>query len=76
VSPRPFLHHEHEPSTAGAATRKLADLDEQIAKARTAKEALTHALHSPHDDITTCPRFTSTVAARLDGQALEEAHPH
>jgi DNA-binding transcriptional MerR regulator len=56
--------------------RKLADLDEQIAKARTAKESLTHALHSPHDDITTCPRFTSTVAARLDGQALEEAHPH
>jgi MerR family regulatory protein len=31
---------------------------------QTAKEALTHALHCPHDDITTCPRFTSTVAAR------------
>jgi DNA-binding transcriptional MerR regulator len=46
--------------------RKLADLDEQIAKAQTAKEALTHALHCPHDDI----------AARLAGQPLEEAHPH
>jgi DNA-binding transcriptional MerR regulator len=56
--------------------RKLADLDEQIAKAQTAKEALTHALRCPHDGITTCPRFTSTVAARLAGQPLAEAHPH
>jgi DNA-binding transcriptional MerR regulator len=55
--------------------RKLADLDEQIAKAQTAKEALTHALHCSHDDITTCPNFTNLVAARLAGQPLEEAHP-
>ncbi len=39
--------------------RKLANLDEQIAKAQTAKEAITHALHCPHDDITTCPNFTN-----------------
>jgi DNA-binding transcriptional MerR regulator len=57
--------------------RKLANLDDQIAKAQTAKEAITHALHCPHDDIiTTCPNFTSMIAARLAGQPLEEAHPH
>jgi DNA-binding transcriptional MerR regulator len=56
--------------------RQLAHLDEQIAKAETAKEAITHALHCPHDDITTCPNFINLVAARLAGQPLEEAHPH
>jgi DNA-binding transcriptional MerR regulator len=55
---------------------KLTHLDEQIAKAQTAKEALTHALHCPHDDITTCPTFTNAIAARLAGRPLEEAHPH
>jgi DNA-binding transcriptional MerR regulator len=44
------------------AQRKLADLDEQIAKAQTAKEAITQALHCPHDDIATCPRFASVIA--------------
>jgi len=58
------------------AHRKLANLDEQIAKAQTAKEAITHALHCPHDDITTCPNFTNVIAARLAGRPLEEAHPH
>jgi hypothetical protein len=56
--------------------RSLANLDEQIAKAQTAKEAITHALHCPHDDITTCPNFTNLIAARLAGQPLKEAHPH
>jgi DNA-binding transcriptional MerR regulator len=58
------------------AQRKLADLDEQIVKAQTAKEAITHALHCPHDDITTCPNFANVIAARLAGQPLEEAHQH
>jgi MerR family redox-sensitive transcriptional activator SoxR len=58
------------------AQRKLANLDERIAKAQTAKEAITHALHCPHDDIATCPNFASVIAARLAGQPLEEAHPH
>ncbi len=56
--------------------RKLADLDEQITKARTAREAITHALSCPHDDITTCPNFTSVIAAGLAGKPLKEAHPH
>jgi DNA-binding transcriptional MerR regulator len=63
-------------SWRGLTQRKLADLDEQIAKAQTAKEAITHALHCPHDDITTCPNFTNMIAARLAGQPLAEAHPH
>jgi DNA-binding transcriptional MerR regulator len=58
------------------AQRKLANLDEQIAKAQTAKEAITHALHCPHDDIATCRNFASVIAARLAGQPFEEAHSH
>ena len=58
------------------AQRKLADLDEQIAKAQAAKEALAHASYCPHDDITTCRNFANAVAGRLAGQPLEEAHPH
>ena len=58
------------------AQRKLADLDDQIAKAQTAREAITHGLHCPHDDITTCPNFASVVTARLAGKPLQEAHRH
>ena len=58
------------------AQRKLANLDEQIVKAETARKAITHALHCPHDDITTCRNFANVVAARLAGQPLEEAHQH
>jgi MerR family redox-sensitive transcriptional activator SoxR len=58
------------------ARRKLADLDEQIAKARAAREAIEHALRCPHDDIVECPNFASVIAARLTGQPLHEAHSH
>jgi DNA-binding transcriptional MerR regulator len=58
------------------ASRKLTELDEQIAKSQTAKRAITHALRCQHEDIATCPNFTSLVAARLAGRPLEEAHPH
>lgn len=58
------------------AQRKLADLDDQIAKARTARDAISHALGCSHDDITTCPNFTTVVAAGLAGKPLAEAHPH
>src|SRR5215218_81191 len=33
------------------ARRKLAELDDQIAKAQTARKAIDHALHCPHEDI-------------------------
>ena len=32
--------------------RKLAELDEQIATAQAAREAISHGLHCPHQDIT------------------------
>jgi MerR family redox-sensitive transcriptional activator SoxR len=56
--------------------RKLAELGEQIAKARTAREAVRHALRCPHDDIFACPVFAEVIAARLDGKPLSEAHSH
>jgi DNA-binding transcriptional MerR regulator len=56
------------------AQRKLAQPDEQIVEAQTAREAIQHALHCPHDDIVVCPNFTGIVAACLTGQPLHEAH--
>lgn len=58
------------------ARRKLAELDEQIAKAEVAREAIEHGLRCPYEDILRCPNFGSLVAARLAGQPLHEAHPH
>jgi DNA-binding transcriptional MerR regulator len=58
------------------ARRKLAQLDEQIAKAQTARVAIEHALGCPHEDILQCPHFSSLITARLAGQPLEEAHSH
>jgi MerR family transcriptional regulator, copper efflux regulator len=63
-------------SWRGLAQRKLVDLDEQIARAQTAKEAITHALHCPHDDILTCPTGANVIAARLAGRTFAEAHQH
>jgi MerR family copper efflux transcriptional regulator len=58
------------------ARRKLAELDDQIAKAQAARELLDHALRCPHEDVTECPNFASIVTARLAGKSLREAHPH
>jgi DNA-binding transcriptional MerR regulator len=58
------------------ARRKLAELDEEIAKAQTARDAVDHALRCPHEDILECPNFASLIAARLAGQSLHEAHAH
>lgn len=56
--------------------RKLAELDEQIAKAHAAREALEHALHCPHEDILQCRNFGKLITTRLAGQPLREAHSH
>jgi hypothetical protein len=56
------------------ARRKLAELDDQIAKAQTAREAIDHALRCPYEDILECPNFARVIAARLAGQPLHEAH--
>jgi MerR family redox-sensitive transcriptional activator SoxR len=58
------------------ARHKLAELDDQIAKAQTAREAIDHALHCPHEDVFECPTFAGVVTARLSGQSLSQAHPH
>jgi DNA-binding transcriptional MerR regulator len=54
--------------------RKLAELDEQIARARAAREAISHGLRCPHQDITQCPNFNAGVTARLAGQPLSRSH--
>ena len=54
----------------------LAELDDQIAKAQTAQEAIDHALGCPCEDIFGCPHFATIVAARLTGRPLSEAHKH
>jgi DNA-binding transcriptional MerR regulator len=54
--------------------RKLAELDEQIARAQAAREAIRHGLRCPHEDIAQCPNFNAGVTARLDGQPLSRSH--
>lgn len=58
------------------ARRKLAELDDQIAKAQTAREAIEHALACPRERIFDCPYFAAIVVARLTGQPLSETHKH
>jgi DNA-binding transcriptional MerR regulator len=54
--------------------RKLAELDEQIARAQAAREAISHGLRCPRQDITQCPHFNAGVTARLAGQPLSRSH--
>lgn len=56
------------------ARRKLAELDEQIARARAAREAISHGLRCRHEDITQCPHFDAGITARLAGQSLARSH--
>jgi DNA-binding transcriptional MerR regulator len=57
------------------ARRKLAELDEQIATAQAARDAISHGLRCPHEDITQCPNFNAGITARLAGQPLSRSHP-
>ena len=56
------------------AQRKLAELDELIARAQAAREAISHGLRCPHEDITQCPNFNAGITARLAGQPLSRSH--
>lgn len=56
------------------ARRKLAELDEQIARAQAAREAIRHGLRCPHEDITHCPNFNFGITARLAGHPLSRSH--
>lgn len=67
--------HRNTPGEWGRiARRKLAELDEQIARAQAAREAIVHGLRCPHEDITQCPNFDAGVDARLAGQPLARSH--
>jgi DNA-binding transcriptional MerR regulator len=55
--------------------RKLAELDEQIDRALAVREAISHGLNCPHEDITQCPNFNAGITARLAGQPLSRSHP-
>ena len=57
------------------ARRKLAELDEQIARAQAARDAIRHGLRCPHQDIRQCPNFNAGITARLAGQPLSRSHP-
>jgi DNA-binding transcriptional MerR regulator len=57
------------------ARRKLIELDDQIAKAQTARQAIVHALACSYEDILQCPNFAAVLAGRLSGQPLHQAHP-
>jgi DNA-binding transcriptional MerR regulator len=65
---------EGTPGWRQLAQRKLAELDEQIAKAQAAREAIVHGLRCPHEDITQCPNFNAGITARLAGQPLSRSH--
>lgn len=56
------------------ARRKLGELDEQIARAQAARDAISHGLRCPHEDITQCPNFNAGITARLAGQPLSRSH--
>ncbi|WP_370380429.1 MerR family DNA-binding transcriptional regulator [Catenulispora sp. GAS73] len=56
------------------ARRKLAALDEQIARAQAARDAISHGLRCRHKDVTQCPNFDAGIRARLAGQPLAQAH--
>lgn len=56
--------------------RKLAELDERLARIQAARSGIAHALACRHTDIRTCPTFGRLIAARLAGSPLHESHPH
>ena len=64
-----------EPGWRRLARRKLTDLDEQITRAQAAREAISHGLRCPHEELTQCPRFNAGLTARLAGQPLSQSHP-
>ncbi|MEV0401161.1 MerR family DNA-binding transcriptional regulator [Actinoallomurus sp. NPDC050550] len=62
------------PGWRALAQRKLTELDEQIARAQAAREAIRHGLRCPHEDVTQCPNFNAGVTARLAGRPLAQSH--
>jgi DNA-binding transcriptional MerR regulator len=62
------------------AQRKLAELDDQIARAQAAREAISHGLRCPRRDATQrpdfhaiCPDFQARITSRRAGQPLSQS---
>jgi DNA-binding transcriptional MerR regulator len=72
LSPRP----DPTNSWREIATRKLDDLDAQIAKAQAARDAINHSLNCPTGDILACQTFWKTVEGVVSGHTVAEAHRH
>lgn len=66
--------HGDTPGWRRLAESKLAELDERIARAQAAREAISHGLRCPHEDITRCPNFDAGLTARLAGRSLAQSH--
>ncbi len=64
-----------EPGWRRLAQRKLDELDKQITRAQAAREAISHGLRCPHEDLAQCPNFNAGLTARLAGQPLSQSHP-
>lgn len=58
------------------ARRKVAELDDLIAKATAARVALDHGLRCPHGDVGECPRFWAILERHQAGESLALAHAH
>lgn len=56
------------------ASHKLVELEEHIASAQVARDAIKHALACRHDDVRQCPKFAGVLAAKLAGKSLAQAH--
>jgi DNA-binding transcriptional MerR regulator len=56
--------------------RKMAELDDLIAKATAARVALDHGLRCPHPDVGECPTFWGIVKRHQAGESLALAHMH
>jgi DNA-binding transcriptional MerR regulator len=67
--------HEGAPDWRELAQRKLAELDERIARAQAARDAISHGLRCPRRDAAQrpdfqaiCPDFQARITARRTGQ--------
>jgi len=72
---------EGAPDWRELAQRKLAELDERIARAQAARDAISHGLRCPRRDAAqrpdfqvVCPDFQARVAARRPGSSRPHSH--
>jgi DNA-binding transcriptional MerR regulator len=71
-----FVEPDAHAGWRARAKAKIEELDEQIRKTEMARVALEHMMRCRHDELLECPNFLRTLARRLDGKPLEQAHPH